>query len=277
MKKIFISATLLISVKCFCQVNIVPMPAEVKMGNGDFVISASTKIILEGSNLERTASFFNTYLKKNYGFTLAILKNGAEENAIVFNYERLDNPLKGAYNMEITKSHININGDNEEGVFYGMQSLLQLLPAKKTTTLEVPQLSITDHPRFAYRGVHLDVSRHFFTVTEVKRYIDYLATYKFNTFHWHLTDDQGWRIEIKKYPLLTKVGGYRNGTIIGRYPGKGNDSLHYGGYYTQEQIKDVVKYATERYIDVIPEIEMPGHASAAIAAYPQLSCFPNED
>jgi hexosaminidase len=277
MKKIILSVVMLISVKCFCQVNVVPMPAEVKMGMGDFVISPSTKIILEGSNLEKTASFFNSYLKKNYGFSLAVLKKDTEENSIIFNFERLDNPLKGAYNMVITKSHININGDNEEGVFYGMQSLMQLLPSKKATTLAVPQLSINDFPRFGYRGMHLDVSRHFFTVDQVKRYIDYLATYKFNTFHWHLTDDQGWRIEIKKYPLLTKVGGYRNGTIIGRYPGKGNDSLHYGGYYTQDQIKDVVKYATERYIDVIPEIEMPGHASAAIAAYPQLSCFPNEN
>jgi hexosaminidase len=124
--------------------------------------------------------------------------------------------------------------------------------------------------------MHLDVSRHFFSVDLVKKYIDYLAYHKFNTFHWHLTDDQGWRIEIKKYPLLTSVGGYRNGTIIGRYPGKGNDSLYYGGFYTQQQIKEVIKYAADRYITVIPEIEMPGHSSAAIAAYPQLSCFPNE-
>ena len=124
--------------------------------------------------------------------------------------------------------------------------------------------------------MHLDVGRHFFGVDEVKKYIDYLAYHKFNTFHWHLTEDQGWRIEIKKYPLLTSVGGFRNGTIIGHHPGTGNDSLHYGGFYTQKEIKEIVKYAKDRYITIIPEIEMPGHSSAAIAAYPELSCFPNE-
>ena len=124
--------------------------------------------------------------------------------------------------------------------------------------------------------MHLDVGRHFFPPEFIKKYIDYLAYHKFNTFHWHLTEDQGWRIEIKKYPKLTSVGGYRNGTIIGRNPGKSNDSLRYGGFYTQEEIKDIVKYAADRYITIIPEIEMPGHSSAAIAAYPQLSCFPDE-
>ncbi|MBS1497320.1 MAG: family 20 glycosylhydrolase [Bacteroidetes bacterium] len=277
MKKIIFLVAMSLYGRAFCQVNIVPMPAEVNLHTGEFTITPSTKIIVEGTNLEKTAEYFNTYLKKNYGFVLAVQKNGPEANSIFLNYDKLNDAIKGAYNMEISKSHININGDNEEGVFYGMQSLLQLLPAKKSNALAVPQLSIKDYPRFGYRGVHLDVSRHFFTVEEIKRYIDYLATYKFNTFHWHLTDDQGWRIEIKKYPLLTSVGAYRNGTIIGRYPGTGNDNKHYGGFYTQAQIKDVVKYAADRYIDVIPEIEMPGHASAAIAAYPQLSCFPDED
>jgi len=131
-------------------------------------------------------------------------------------------------------------------------------------------------PDLNTEGVHLDVSRHFFPVSFVKKYIDYLAYHKLNIFHWHLTDDQGWRIEIKKYPLLTTVGGYRNGTIIGRFPGTGNDSIRYGGFYTQEEVKDVVQYAADRHITVLPEIEMPGHASAAIAAYPELSCFPAE-
>ena len=122
----------------------------------------------------------------------------------------------------------------------------------------------------------LDVSRHFFSVDFVKQFIDFIAFHKMNTFHWHLTEDQGWRIEIKKYPLLTQVGGCRNGTIIGRFPGTGNDGERYCGYYTQDQIKEIVQYASDRYITVIPEIEMPGHSSAAIAAYPQLSCFPDE-
>ena len=165
-------------------------------------------------------------------------------------------------------------------IFYGIQTLLQLLPTDKDSInnnqFQIPQLSITDYPRFQYRGMHLDVGRHFFGVDEVKKYIDYIAFHKFNTFHWHLTEDQGWRIEIKKYPLLTSVGGFRNGTIIGHHPGTGNDSIHYGGFYTQQEIKDVVKYAKDRYITIIPEIEMPGHSSAAIAAYPKLSCFPDE-
>ncbi len=190
-------------------------------------------------------------------------------------------PQKGGYELLINKTGVTITGHDGQGVFSGIQTLIQLLyfPNSKTEafqTATLPLVKITDYPRFQYRGMHLDCSRHFWSVDFLKKYIDYLALHKFNTFHWHLTDDQGWRIEIKKYPKLTSVGGWRNGTIIGRYPGKGNDGIRYGGYYTQEQIKEVVKYATERYITVIPEIEMPGHASAAIAAYPELSCFPNE-
>ena len=136
----------------------------------------------------------------------------------------------------------------------------------------LPLVSVDDRPRFKYRGLHLDVSRHFFDVTYVKKYIDFIALHKMNYFHWHLTDDQGWRIEIKKYPRLTAVGGYRDGTIIDRFPGKGNDSIRYGGFYTQEEIKEVVAYAASRYITVIPEIEMPGHALAALTSYPYLGC-----
>jgi hexosaminidase len=157
-----------------------------------------------------------------------------------------------------------------------MQTLIQLLPTKRIAKFTIPAVSITDAPRFDYRGMHLDVGRHFFPVSFIKRYIDYLALHKFNVFHWHLTEDQGWRIEIKKYPRLTQAGAWRNGTIIGRYPGRGNDNKKDGGFYTQEHIKEVVQYAADRYINIVPEIEMPGHGSAAIAAYPYLSCFPDE-
>jgi hexosaminidase len=161
-----------------------------------------------------------------------------------------------------------------------MQTLLQLLPiierGAAVTMFDLPFVVIDDYPRFKYRGMHLDVCRHFFPVSFVKKYIDYLAMHKMNFFHWHLTDDQGWRIEIRKYPNLTSTGGYRNGTIIGRYPGIANDNTPYGGFYTQEEVKDVIRYAADRQITIIPEIEMPGHASAAIAAYPFLSCFPSE-
>jgi hexosaminidase len=263
-------------------VNIVPMPAEIKMGTGSFPIDKNTVIVLDGSGLEKSAAVLNDYLQKQFGYKLIVEKKSANPNSIRINYERIDNEIAGAYNLTVDKNGVYIGGDNEAGVFYGIQTLIQLLPAanhKPQTTnhkLNIPQLSIKDYPRFSYRGMHLDVGRHFFPVSFVKKYIDYLAAYKYNTFHWHLTEDQGWRIEIKKYPELTKTGAWRNGTIIGRYPGKGSDNKPYGGFYTQEEIKEVVAYATARYIDVIPEIEMPGHGSAAIAAYPWLSCFPEK-
>ncbi|MEP7320212.1 MAG: beta-N-acetylhexosaminidase [Panacibacter sp.] len=258
-------------------VNIIPQPASVKVSDGSFSITPSTKLVLEAYNTEKSAAFLNSYFKKFYGFELKIFKGSAyPENAIILNYDRLDNELPGAYEMTIDKSKVYIGGDNEEGVFYGIQTLIQLLRVEKSASLAVQQCSISDAPRFGYRGMMLDCGRHFFPVDFIKKYIDFIAMSKMNTFHWHLTEDQGWRIEIKKYPLLTKVGSCRNGTIIGRHPGKGNDNQKDCGYYTQAQIKDIVKYAAERYVTIIPEIELPGHSSAAIAAYPQLSCFPGK-
>jgi hexosaminidase len=267
---------------CFAQaqdVTIIPKPYRVEMQDGNFTINPATQLVLSESGMERSAQFLNDYLDKFYGFRLQVMRNGAyrnKTNIIILDYEKMDNPLPGMYLMTISRTSINITGDNATGSFYGIQSLVQLLPLEKKKSLTIPCLEIEDKPRFAYRGMHLDVGRHFFPVEFVKKYIDLMAMYKMNTFHWHLTEDQGWRIEIKKYPKLTQVGGYRNGTIIGKYPGTGNDKQKYGGYYTQEQIKDIVKYAADRYITIIPEIEMPGHSSAAIAAYPQLSCFPDE-
>jgi hexosaminidase len=266
------------------QINIIPQPASIKQPKiaAKFSITPATQIVLEGSNLENCAGFFNNYLQQFYSFKLKIVKNTSSQNVIRLNYERMDNPIEGAYRFNINNKGVYIAGDNETGVFYGVQTLIQLLPVNNdklktiNNKLQIPFVSITDYPRFAYRGMHLDVGRHFFPVSFIKKYIDYIALHKMNYFHWHLTEDQGWRIEIKKYPKLTQVGAWRNGTIIGRYPGTGNDSLKYGGYYTQEEIKDVVAYAQKRYITIIPEIEMPGHSSAAIAAYPELSCFPNE-
>lgn len=260
------------------EVTIIPRPQKVKQAAGSFTINASTVIVTQGSDLETSVSFLNNYLEQYYGFHLQTSStNTSKSNAIVLNNRNKNNTITGAYKLDITKNGVGISGDNKEGVFYGIQSLLQLLPTSKQSSLAVPQLSIEDAPRFSYRGMHLDVSRHFMPVDFVKRYIDYIAMFKMNTFHWHLTDDQGWRIEIKKYPKLTETGAWRDGTIIGHYPGTGNDNKQAGGFYTQEQIKEVVKYAAARMITVIPEIEMPGHASAAIAAYPFLSCFPEEN
>jgi hexosaminidase len=249
------------------------------MHTGNFSFDKST-VIVAGKSAQHEADMLNVYLNKLYGFTLPVKKEPANTtNSIVFQLNN-SSDRKDAYQLTVKDHQIVISSAGNQGLFYGIQTLLQLLPESNSFTsnpsYSIPALAIKDYPRFQYRGMHLDVSRHFFDVNFIKKYIDYLAFHKFNNFHWHLTDDQGWRIEIKKYPLLTSVGGFRNGTVIGHYPGTGNDSLHYGGFYTQDEVRDVVKYAQDRFITVIPEIEMPGHASAAIAAYPQLSCFPEE-
>jgi len=279
MKKMFLFIFLLSLTSCFAQqqsLNVIPEPAHAEIKQGTFTITPSTKILLSASGVNNSVNFFNNYLKKYYGFELKTTKNSNDHNVIELNYNRRDNSISGSYEMNVDKDKVYIGGNDEEGVFYGIQTLIQLLPPEKSTSLSIQQCNIVDSPRFAYRGLHLDCGRHFFSVDFIKQYIDFIALHKMNTFHWHLTEDQGWRIEIKKYPKLIQTGGCRNGTIIGHAPGTGNDSTTYCGYYTQEQIKDVVKYAADRYITIIPEIELPGHSSAAIAAYPELSCFPDE-
>lgn len=253
--------------------NIIPAPVKAEARQGTFTLTPDTKIVVTSGTADKSVAFLNDYLKKFYGFELKTTKKQAA-NTIELTAAKVSNI--GAYELNVSDNGISVNGSGEQGIFYGIQTLIQLLPPQKTNSLAVPQCSVTDAPRFAYRGMMLDCGRHFFPVEFVKQYIDFLAMHKLNTLHWHLTEDQGWRIEIKKYPKLTEVGGCRNGTIIGHHPGTGNDNTKYCGYYTQAQVKDIVKYAAERYITIIPEIEMPGHASAAIAAYPQLSCFPNE-
>jgi len=276
MKKLMIFVFVCLTTLCSSQsLNIIPQPLKAEVKQGNITITPDTKIIISAPGVEKSAAFLNNYLKKFYGFELKTAKKKAG-NAIDLSLTHAsNNAIPGAYDMTISGDNISINGNDEEGVFYGVQTLIQLLPAEKSNNLAVQQCSIKDAPRFAYRGMMLDCGRHFFPVEFVKQYIDFLALHKLNTFHWHLTEDQGWRIEIKKYPKLTQVGACRNGTIIGHHPGSGNDNTKYCGYYTQAQVKDIVKYAADRYITIIPEIEMPGHASAAIAAYPQLSCFPD--
>ncbi|MBL7742775.1 MAG: family 20 glycosylhydrolase [Chitinophagaceae bacterium] len=255
--------------------NIIPRPVEVKPATGSFSLSASTVIIVTNGVDDNSAGFLNSYLKLYYGLSLKKEKTATSNYIRLTTVQTLLPGKEGAYSLTVDPKGIFIQGQTASGTFYGMQTLIQLLPVEKSAIkFPIPAVTINDEPRFAYRGMHLDVGRHFFPVSFIKKYIDYLALHKINTFHWHLTDDQGWRVEIKKYPKLTTVGAWRNGTITGRYPGTGNDNKRYGGFYTQTEIKEVVKYARERFIDVIPEIEMPGHSSAAIAAYPWLSCFP---
>jgi hexosaminidase len=268
---------ILISSQAMAQVSIVPKPAELIMAPAadSFVISAQTVIVVSSPKLQPSADFLNSYIKEIYGFSLKTGKKQVKANSINLLMQQ-PGGTSGAYTLNVNPKNVAIEGADESGVFYGMQTLLQLLPLDKASSLTIPGLKINDKPRYAYRGMMLDVARHFFPVDFVKKYIDYLALHKMNYFHWHLTEDQGWRIEIKKHPKLTQVGAWRNGTIIDHHPGTGNTNQRYGGFYTQEEVKDIVAYAAKRYITVVPEIEMPGHAGAAIAAYPNLSCFPNE-
>jgi len=277
--KCLLFGLLLCSFTSIAQINIIPLPASVKYTGekGNFSLGPETKIVVEGSGLQNSIDFFNSYLKTYYGFALQTVSISKGNNNLILNFERLDDSLPGAYRLSVDKKGIYIAGDNETGVFYAIQSLIQLLPMPfGGRDLSIPYVEINDRPRFAYRGLMLDVGRHIMPVPFIEKFIDYLAMHKMNEFHWHLTEDQGWRIEIKKYPRLTEVGAWRDGTVIGKRPWKGNDNIRYGGFYTQDEVREVVAYASKRYITVIPEIEMPGHGSAAIAAYPWLSCFPNE-
>jgi hexosaminidase len=287
MTRIIFALSLGIFISLFCHaqdaqpnLSIIPKPQFVETKEGNFSISSSTKLFFLDKKLEKSANYFNNYLQKYYGIKLATAKDIPAKNAIVLQLSKQeDTDNTGAYQLEVNENGVNISGNTDTAVFYAIQTLIQLLPTNEPAekkSVNIPQVNIKVEPRFSYRGAMLDVCRHFESPAFIKKFIDLLALHKLNTFHWHLTDDQGWRIEIKKYPLLTKIGSCRNGTVIGHHPGIGNDHLQKCGYYTQAQIKEIVQYATDRYINIIPEIELPGHSSAAIAAYPQLSCFPDE-
>ncbi|PZP48092.1 MAG: beta-N-acetylhexosaminidase [Pseudopedobacter saltans] len=274
MKKILLALGLLVAImKVNAQVSIVPKPQEMTVKENMFYEIPADAGIGIGKGTEKSAQFLSDYVKKYYSIDL----NSGKKKTISLKIVPQKGVAQGSYTLESNPSGVTIIGTDPEGVFYGVQSLIQLLPTDYNSgKLSVPVVKIADAPRFQYRGLMLDCGRHFMPVDFVKQYIDFIALHKMNTFHWHLTEDQGWRIEIKKYPKLTEVGAWRNGTITGRHPGNGNDEKRSGGFYTQEQVKEVVKYAADRYITVIPEIEMPGHSSAAIAAYPELSTFPNQ-
>ncbi|WP_184545759.1 glycoside hydrolase family 20 protein [Mucilaginibacter sp. FT3.2] len=251
---------------------IIPQPYKIVKSNEVFTFSPATGIAVGGGININNLSFFNKYFRLLSGYSLSV-NNRMVIPLVNLGIDSAAIDQKEGYRLTITHKNIKITGHDEAGVFYGLQSLIQLLRSSNGK-ITVQGCTVEDHPRFAYRGMHLDVSRHFFAVKTIKKWIDLLALYKINTFHWHLTDDQGWRIEIKKYPLLQSISAYRDETIIGHKRDSPHrfDGKRYGGYYTQEEVKAVVKYATARHINIIPEIEMPGHALAALAAYPQLGC-----
>ncbi|UZR97496.1 beta-N-acetylhexosaminidase [Chondrinema litorale] len=270
-------------------VSIIPEPASLTKGNGSFEINKSTKIYFQAGHeeLSKIAETFSGKLEKAAGFALQIEASAnatdVSENSILFTTESADASLGGeGYTLDVTKTGVVAKAIEPAGIFYAMQSIKQLLPPEIESTKQVndiswrlPVVSVKDTPRFAWRGMHLDVSRHMSSVEFVKKYIDNMAMHKLNTFHWHLTDDQGWRIEIKKYPKLTEIGAWRDETLVGHAGSTKYDGKRYGGFYTQEEIKEVVDYAQKRYITVVPEIEMPGHATAAVAAYPELGVTGN--
>lgn len=251
-------------------ISIIPQPVSIREKADSFLLDKQTVLIAATPEEKKTAALFNAWLKELTGYELAVAEQG-NKNAIVLQTGSDSTNAEG-YTLMVEKDRIDIKGNDGSGVFYGMQTLIQLLPLEKAAKLWIPAVDITDHPRFAYRGLHLDVGRHFFPADFIKKYIDLLAMHKMNTFHWHLTEDQGWRIEIRKYPRLQEVASRRKESMVGHYNDQKFDGKPYGGFYTQEEIKDVVQYAADRHVTVIPEIEMPGHSLAALAAYPYLGC-----
>jgi len=252
---------------------VVPLPQEITATAGTpFVLGNDVKILYPEGNadMQRNAEFLAQYIQESTGKNLTVQAGTAGERAIVLGLGlKSENPE--AYQLKVTDKGVTITAATAAGVFYGVQTLRKSLPVVKDTEVVLPQVVIDDFPRFAYRGMMLDVGRHFFTLDSIKRYIDLLALHNINRFHWHLTEDQGWRIEIKKYPELTQIGSKRKQTVIGHNTGK-YDGKPYGGFYTQEQAKEIVAYAKDRYITVIPEIDMPGHMQGALAAFPDMGC-----
>ena len=284
------------------EISIIPQPSNIiSAGGGTMNITNSTQIIVSDDAALPSALFLKNYLEKYFGISPKVIgpsSKGAKAagkgakadkgGAIFLNILNADsssfdpaNPAgtteQSGYRLKVDGSVVQLTGNYRQGLFYAVQTLIQMLPADKMVAAKevaVPFAEIEDEPRFEYRGMHLDVVRHIWSMDYLKQFVDYLALHKMNYFHLHLTDDQAWRIESKMYPKLNSIGSWRAGTIIGIFPGTGVDSTRYGGFYTAEQLKEIVKYAEERYITVVPEIDVPGHSMAIIASYPQFSTTP---
>jgi len=250
--------------------NLVPLPLTLKETGDYFTLDQRTKIVINSDDelLRQAGEYLRERIKAANGILLDLIKSGTRLPADRQILLTLSGDQKSygdeGYGLVVNNCAVKIEAVKAAGVFYGIQTLLQLFPvnAKKSRSIRIPTVEIKDRPRYCWRGMHLDVSRHFFPKEYIKKYIDLIAMHKMNTFHWHLTDDQGWRIEIRRYPKLTENGAWRTDQ-------KGN---RYGGFYTQEDIREVVAYAHKRFVTVVPEIELPGHARAALAAYPEFSC-----
>lgn len=276
MSRIIITLAIFVSSSAlsFAQLNIIPQPVSVTQSSGSLDIRQLDFVSYQHDQLEFGAAFISGLFKELTGRSLMTARKKSNKKSITLIIDTVTASRSEEYILDISPQGIEVTGHDVSGVLHGIQSLHQLLVARDTLDFLLPYCKIVDYPRFAYRGMHLDVGRHMFSVDFIKKYIDYLSFYKLNTFHWHLTEDQGWRIEIKKYPKLQSVAAFRDETLIGHKKEKPHvfDGVRYGGFYTQEEVREVVRYASERQITVIPEIEMPGHSIAALTAYPQLGC-----
>ena len=268
--------------------NIIPYPQQLIPELGSFTFNKRTVVECVSTQPEviKIVQQFTDQFKLVSGLNMVSRDITSPDtiNSVIFQFSAsIENPEE--YRLSVSPKTIRIEANAANGFFYALQTLYQLLPAEIYGNKQVkginwlsPSVRITDFPRFGYRGLHLDVGRHFFPVEFIKKYINAMAIHKFNTFHWHLTEDQGWRIEIKKYPRLTDVGSHRDETLVGYYYNRLPqlyDGKPYSGFYTQYEAREIVAYAKERFITIIPEIELPGHAQAAIASYPFLSCNPD--
>lgn len=272
------------------EISIIPEPVSMNKTSGSFTLSAKTPIVIseDTPQLRHLSRYLAEKLHTATWIYAEVVTGKAQaDSSIMLTLDEQTTPDHDeGYLLTVTAQAVEIKARTSHGLFYGIQSLLQLLPpsiAFDDPTLvpagvkwTIPAVEIEDYPRYSYRGMHLDVARHFFPVAFIKKYLDLMAMQKMNRFHWHLTEDQGWRIEIKQYPKLTEVGAWRDSTLIGHHGSDKYDNIRYGGFYTHEEIKEVVQYANDRYITVIPEIEMPGHSSAALQAYPNLGCEPDK-
>lgn len=266
---------------------VIPYPVQLDPRDGSFTFDAETRIrvaVADDAVLRPVAEGWAGRFRETTGFALRVEAGAAASGAIHLalgeDPERVGDE---GYTLEVDDEGVRIRAAAPAGIFYGLQTLRQLMPSTledstqrgEVTAAHVDGVRILDRPRFAYRGMHLDVARHFFPVEFIEKYLDLMALYKFNRFHWHLTEDQGWRIDIERYPRLTEVGAWRKETMVAKnfdpYIG---DGTPYGGFYTQDEVRRIVQYAADRFITIVPEIEMPGHSTAALAAYPELACTP---
>ncbi|HRO70976.1 MAG TPA: family 20 glycosylhydrolase, partial [Chitinophagaceae bacterium] len=290
MKRICLAFLICINLSAFSQsspgIALIPQPASLEKQNGSFELPDQLTIHTgNNAELKRLANGLAERIGMATGKKVTVSETtSAQPGGISLLLATNKSIPAEGYQLNVTTTNVVLEAAEPAGVFYGIQTLLQLLPKEieskskaEIAKWEIPAVKISDHPRFGWRGLMLDVSRHFFTKEQVKQFIDDMVKYKFNVLHWHLTDDQGWRIEIKSLPKLTSVGAWRvekTGTFNRFSKPLPNEPRTYGGFYTQEDIKEVVKYAAERFVDILPEIDVPGHSLAAVAAYPELSCTP---